>query len=183
MAKVTGPLMSMSASGAFGGTLVFANRLGQNVVRELVTPSNPRTADQTAARNAQRVAAAAQHQMNVMLLVGPGRTLTDKEEVAAITPSGQRWNSYFNQAIIGIGRVNYTAATAAYGALSATQKTAWNDAAAALTPAMSAVAQKVAVTNADGTPIAAGQAWFYYQYGLYILGIATIPGGTPPTYA
>jgi hypothetical protein len=48
---------------------------------------------------------------------------------------------------------------------------------------MPAVAQKVALTNADGTAIVAGQAWFYYQYGLYILGIASLPGAVPPTYA
>lgn len=175
--------MSMSASGAFGGTLVFANRLGQNVVRELVTPSNPRSSGQTAARNAQRVAAACQKEANALLLNGEARTLTDKEEIQAITPSGRRWNDYFVQAILGVGRVNYTAAGVAYAALSAPQKSAWDVAAAALTPAMPAVAQKVALTNADGTAIVAGQAWFYYQYGLYILGIASLPGAVPPTYA
>lgn len=183
MAKVTGPLMSMTASGAFGGTLVYAQRMGASVVRQLVIPANPRSTDQTAARNAQRVAAAAQKQANAMTATGPSRTLTDKAEIAAITPSGQRWNSYFVQAILGIGRVNYTAAVAAWTALASGEKTAWETAADALTPAFPDVAQKVAVTNADGTAITGGQAWFIYQYGLYILGIASVPGATPPTYS
>ena len=183
MAKVTGPLMSMTASGAFGGTLVYANRLGANVVRQLVTPSNPRSTNQTVARNIQRVAAAAQKQANAMTLILSGQTLTDKARIAAITPSGQRWNSYFNQAIIGIGQVNYDAAVAAWTALAAGEKTAWESAADALTPIFPDVAQKVAVTNADGTPITGGQAWFTYQYGMYILGLNPVPGATPPTYA
>lgn len=184
MAKVTGPLMSMEASGAFGGTLVFANRLGKNVVRKLVTPSNPRSTGQTDARNMQRVAAACQHQANSMTTKGDGRLVTDKAAIAAITPAGQRWNSYFVKAIIGIGGVNYAAAQAAYALLTAGNKTTWDNAAAALTPAMLEVAQKVAVTNAAGTPISAGNAWYIYQYGLYVLGIASAPvAGTPPTYA
>jgi hypothetical protein len=183
MAKVTGPLMSMTASGAFGGTLVFANRLGSNVVRQLVTPANPRSVGQTDARNIQRVAAACQAQANAMTAINSTLTLRDKAEIAAITPSGQRWNSYFSQAIIGAGQVTYDAAVAAWGALSAPQKTAWEDAAAALTPAFPDVAQKVAVTNATGTPISNGQAWYIYQYGLYSLGLVALPAGTPPTYA
>lgn len=184
MAKVTGPLMSMTASGAFGGTLVFAQRMGKSVVRQLVIPANPRSAGQTDQRNAQRVTAACQAQANIMTTKGDGRTLTDKEEIAAITPSGQRWNSYFVQAMMGIGNVNYDAAQAAWAALTAGNHTTWDNAAAALTPAMSAVAQKVAVTNAAGTPISAGNAWYIYQYGLFKLGIAATPSATvPPTYA
>lgn len=184
MAKVSGPLMSMTASGAFGSTLVFANRLGKNVVRQLVIPANPRNAGQTAARNAQRVAAACQRQANLMTTHGGGRSVTDKAAITAVTPSGQRWNSYFVQGIIGAGALNFTAGQAAWAATSSGNKTTWDTAAAALTPAMAAVAQTIAVTNAAGTPISAGNAWYLYQYGLYKLGITTAPvAGTPPTYA
>lgn len=183
MAKVTGPLMSMSASGAFGGTMVFSNRLGQNVVRQLVIPANPRSAGQTDARNIQRVTAACQKQANAMTLKGEGRTLTDKEELQALAPAGQRWNSFFVQSIIGAGDINYTAAEAAWTALTGGQQTAWETAANNLTPIFPDVAQYVAVTNAVGTPITGGKAWFIYQYGLYMAGVASLPSGTPPTYA
>lgn len=50
MAKVTGPLMSMSASGTLGGTLVFAEWNGRAYVRKHVIPTNPKSAMQTGVR-------------------------------------------------------------------------------------------------------------------------------------
>ena len=51
MAKVTLPLMSLAAEGSVGGALVFGRLKGQNVVRILVTPANPKTVGQTAQRD------------------------------------------------------------------------------------------------------------------------------------
>lgn len=42
--------MSVDASGKFGKSMVFAKWKGRNYVRQLVTPSNPRTAAQTGIR-------------------------------------------------------------------------------------------------------------------------------------
>lgn len=50
MARVTGPLMSVDASGTYGGSLTFAKWKGRNYVRQCVTPSNPRSASQTGVR-------------------------------------------------------------------------------------------------------------------------------------
>jgi hypothetical protein len=50
MALVTGPLLSLDARGKVAGALVFSNWKGRPVVRQLVTPSNPRSAGQTATR-------------------------------------------------------------------------------------------------------------------------------------
>lgn len=50
MAKVTGPLMSMDASGQLGKALVFAKWKGQNYVRQYVIPMNPNSVDQVAIR-------------------------------------------------------------------------------------------------------------------------------------
>ena len=50
MAKVKGPLMSMEASGKFGGALVFGTWKGRPTVRQLVTPTNPQTQGQEDAR-------------------------------------------------------------------------------------------------------------------------------------
>lgn len=183
MAKVTGPLMSMSASGTLGGALVFSNRMGSNVVRQHVIPSNPRNAGQTAARNMQRVAAAIQANVNAETYKGASRTLTDKAAVAAITPSGQRWNSYLVQAIIGKGQVNYDAATIAWAAMTASAA-AWETAGGTTKHQnFVSVAQKVAVTNADATAITPGEVFFRLVYALYQLGIGAEPTSTPPTYA
>ena len=46
MAKVTGPLYSMSASGKIGDALVFFGWKGNNVVRGFVIPSNPQSTGQ-----------------------------------------------------------------------------------------------------------------------------------------
>jgi len=50
MAKATGPLMSMAASGKLGGAIVFGSWKGRPTVRRLVTPSNPKSAGQIGIR-------------------------------------------------------------------------------------------------------------------------------------
>jgi len=46
MAKVTGPLMSMSASGKLANSIVFFGWKGVNVVRQWLKPANPQSATQ-----------------------------------------------------------------------------------------------------------------------------------------
>lgn len=183
MAKVSGPLFSMDASGQFAGALVFSKFKGRNTVRQLVTPSNPQTADQETARNKMRVSAAAQKFVNRTATKGSGRTDLDETLLRAAAPAGQTWNAYLTTCMIGSGAANYTAAGTAWGALAAGAKTAWGTAAAALTPAIAAVAQTSA-GGASATAIDAGEVFFRQQYGLYVAGILTsAPGATPPTYA
>lgn len=183
MAKATGPLFSMDASGKFGGALVFGKWKGRNTVRQLVTPANPNTAGQETARNAVRTMGAAQRWANLTALKGAGRTFTDKDELISIAPAGQAWNGYLIKSGIGAGSVAYLAAAAAYAALTAPQKTAWVDAAAALVPAMPSVAQ----TAAGGVPAASltgGEVFFHHCYALYVAGVTNVaPGAVPVVYA
>ena len=51
MTRVTGPLLSLDASGAFGGTIVFSKWKGLNYARILVTPYNPKSAYQVSIRD------------------------------------------------------------------------------------------------------------------------------------
>lgn len=182
MAIVSGPLMSMDASGAFAGTLVFTKWKGRPVVRQLVTPSNPQTTDQVDARNAVRVAGAAQHFAYLSTEIRSGETETDLDQIKAVTPGGQAWNGTLVKAMIGAGQINYDAAATAYAALTAPQKADWDTAADALTPAIPDVNQATA-GGGSGTPMASGQVFFHYVYGLYILGLSAVPGATPPVYA
>lgn len=46
MAKVTGPLFSLSASGKLGDALVYFTWKGRNVIRQWLTPANPQASDQ-----------------------------------------------------------------------------------------------------------------------------------------
>lgn len=54
MARVTGPLMSMDASGTIGGSITFAKWKGRNYVRRRVVPHNPQSEAQTATRAMMR---------------------------------------------------------------------------------------------------------------------------------
>lgn len=183
MAKVTGPLMSMDASGKFAGTLVFGKWKGRPTVRQLVTPSNPQTLGQTDQRNMVRVLGAAQRFANLTTQIQSTETVTDKQLLTLAAPAGQAWNGYLVKSAIGAGSLNYTAAETAYAALTAPEKAAWDTAAGALVPAIMPVAQTVTGGGA-GTPIPAGEVFYHYVYGLYIAGInATAPGAVPPTYA
>lgn len=182
MAKVSGPLMSMDASGGFGGTLVFGKWKGRPVVRQLVRPANPRSADQEEARNIVRVCAAGQRFANLCTDLRGSETETDKALLIASAPAGQAWNGWLVKSMTGAGNVAYTAAAAAFAALSSGEKTAWDTAAAGLSPAIPDVAQ-TSEGGVAATPMRDGEVFFHYVYGLYVAGLASAPGATPPTYA
>lgn len=182
MAKLTGPLFSMDASGAFADAIVFSKWKGRNTARRLVTPSNPRTSGQELARNRMRVMGRGMHFAATATTVRSGQTVTDQTLITQNTPSGQAWNGHLIKSGIGTGGAAYTAAAAAYTALQAGDKTAWDTAAGALSPPFLAAPQTVA-GGGSTTAISAGQCFFHYIYTLYLLGVATVPGATPPTYA
>lgn len=183
MARVTGPLMSLDASGGFGSTLVFGKWKGRNTVRQLVTPSNPQTQLQQEARNAVRVVGSAQRFANLSEDFGADRTITDKAALTLSTPSGQAWNGWLAKSMIGTGALNYAAAETAWAALDGASKTAWDNAADALTPPFAETYQADEFGVA-GTPISSGQGFFHYQYGLFVAGVAvSAPDDNPPVYA
>lgn len=182
MAKVSGPLFSMEASGSYGGAITFAKWKGRQYSRQLVIPANPHSADQETARNRLRVTGAIQAWANTTALVLSGQTDTDKVRITAITPGGFAWNGYLVDKAIGAGGLVYTAARAAWTALQAGEKTAWGVAAAALTPAIADVYQTVAGGGA-GTAMNKGEVFFIYMYALSQMGLTNTPGATPPTYA
>lgn len=183
MAKVTGPLMSMEASGAFGGALVFGKWKGRPTVRQLVIPANPKSINQTAARNYVRITGAAQKGVTLSLQKKSGQTLTDKQLLTAAAPAGFAWNGHLTDVMVGTGALNITASKTAYAALLAAEKTAWNTSAAARVPPFFAAAQTI-TGGAVGTPIAGGEVYFHQQYAMWKAGIFTAaPGAVPPTYA
>ena len=50
MPKVTGPFMSLDATGTLAGTLTATHWKGRNVIRQRVIPTNPKSAKQTGVR-------------------------------------------------------------------------------------------------------------------------------------
>jgi len=88
MAKVTGPLMSMSASGKLADSIVFSIWKGVAYVRQYVTPANPQSSDQ----GDQRI-----------MVGGTGRgvgkiqvssTIDNKLAALGVIPSGQSKQSF-----------------------------------------------------------------------------------------
>lgn len=182
MAKVSGPLMSLDARNSFAGALVFTYWKGRNVVRQLVTPSNPQSLGQSEARTMVRVGGIAQSWANMTAMIYPGETLTDKIRLRDSAPPGQAWNGYLIKSMVGIAQANWDAGQVIWDALTAPQKSAWDTAAAALTPA---IVGTVTAPQAGEVPtaITAGEVFFMYVYGLYSAGLATVPGAVPPVYA
>ena len=181
MARVTGPLMSMEASGTIGKTLTFANWVGRQYVRRWTRPSNPQTADQMDQRNAFSVIGVGVSQANKCLQVNSSTGKTDEQAIRDKTPSGMRWNGYIQKVLTGSGAAGYNAAKAAWNAL--TDKTAWETTAAGLAPPVQSAPQYLegGATDTAATP---GEVLFIMNYGLYLIGASSAaPADTPPTYS
>ncbi len=105
MAKVTGPLFSVSASGKVADSIVFFGWKGINVVRQWLKPANPKSESQ----GDQRI-----------YLGGTGKAVGKIQPDAAfanqlinlgLIPAGQTKQSYIVQYILN----NYLTSTLAYG--------------------------------------------------------------------
>lgn len=97
MAKVTGPLMSLDASGSVASTITFSKWKGRNYVRQRVVPSNPSTAGQIAVRlilgDIAKAARAVLTSYVDVLGVG-SQFFIDARDGA---PSGQSWISFLQK--------------------------------------------------------------------------------------
>ena len=181
MARVTGPLMSMEASGTIGKTLTFANWVGRQYVRRWTRPSNPQTADQMEQRNAFSVIGVGVSWANKCLQVNSSTTETDEVAFREKTPSGMRWNGYIQKVLTGSGAAGYKAAKLAWDALS--NKTGWDTAAGALVPPVQSAPQ-YQEGGASDTAATPGEVLFVMNYGLYLIGASSAaPSETPPTYS
>ena len=181
MAKTTGPLFSLEASGTIGNTITYSRWKGRPYVRRRVIPVNPMTADQIKVRNAMRVMAAGITFQQNTALINAELTLTDKKEIKAITPSEFAWNGFEASKGIGADLTAYDAASAAYTVLAANHA-AYDAAAAGLVPPIQAVAQGKAGGGYD-TPAEAGAVYFHLMWALYSMGLTEEPGAVPFVYA
>jgi hypothetical protein len=121
MAKVTGPLMSMSASGKIADALVFAAWKGVAYVRQFVIPANPQSADQGDQRIIMGGTGKA---VGKVAVTSPYNT---KLAALGVIPSGQSKQSYLVKYIIDnylYTMTKYSAELAAVTAYSGI--TSWN---------------------------------------------------------
>lgn len=181
MARVTGPLMSMEASGTIGKTLTFANWVGRQYVRRWTRPANPQTQDQMDQRNAFSVIGVGVSQANKCLQANSTTTKTDEQAFRDKTPSGMRWNGYIQKVLTGSGAAGYNAAKLAWNAIS--NKAGWDSAASNLLPPVQSAPQYQA-GGASDTAATPGEVLFVMNYELYLIGASlTAPTETPPTYS
>lgn len=181
MARVTGPLMSMEASGTIGKTLTFASWVGRQYVRRWTRPANPQTQYQMDQRNAFSVIGVGVSWANKCLQVNSNTAKTDEAAFREKTPSGMRWNGYIQKVLTGSGAAGYKAAKLAWNALSS--NAGWETTAAGLTPPVQSAPQyqEGGASDVAATP---GEVLFIMNYGLYLIGASSAaPTDTPPTYS
>jgi len=117
MAKVTGPLMSIEASGKFAQSIVFDRR---GFARGYTVPSNPRTDLQQKTRLAMKAAQTAAKHLNA----------TTRTTLQGLL--GYRWNAGLLAEALGANLANFEAAKTQYSTLSVDEKAALDDMAEAL---------------------------------------------------
>lgn len=109
MAKVTGPLMSIEASGQFAQSIVFDKR---GFARGYTIPSNPRTSSQQATRLAMKAAQTAAKHLNAA-------ARTTLEGLL-----GYRWNAGLLADTLGVSLINWEVAVEGYENLTTQEKAA-----------------------------------------------------------
>lgn len=183
MAKVTGPLMSLEASGTIGNALTFSRWVGRPYVRRYTVPGNPQTLGQETHRN--RFSAigtittwASRNQQTF------GANLVDDQAlIKAKTPADQRWNGYLLRVMTSGNGAQYEAAKASWEGANLGSQPAWETAALGLTPPMPSAAQR-GVGGVSAPAATPGFLLFLLHWGMFQLGIqSAAPDATPPVYA
>lgn len=127
MARVEGPLFSLQAHGKLARTIVYTRSRGLNVVRELVTPTNPRTTGQA---NERTVLVAVGRMLSRINANQLGRvtsnTMTPLEYLKSIRVAPRVWNSELVKRGYLDGWTTLDADRTAWAALTPEQQTAWN---------------------------------------------------------
>jgi hypothetical protein len=182
MAKLTGPLFSIDASGSFAKTVTYSRWKGRRYGRFRAIPSNPRTEGQEQARSDITSSARVTTFLYRTLLKRAGVTDLDVDILRVHAPADITWANYLVLNMIGPNGSNMRAAETAWTALTSQQKDDWEAAAAALTPSLMPAPQtgEGGVFVANKSP---GELLFTYIRTLDQLGHATLVPGTPPVFA
>lgn len=182
MAKVTGPLMSLEATGTIGDALTFSRWVGRPYVRRYAVPSNPQTLLQEIHRN--RFSA-----MGTIATWAARNTQTFnantdnvQELIKSKTPADQRWNGFLLRVMTSGNGAQFDACKNAWHTVSGSSQTDWENTATNLTPPMPSAAQRGTggVSTTAATP---GFLLFALHWALFQMGLeSAAPSNTPPTY-
>jgi hypothetical protein len=182
MAKLTGPLFSLDARGGFAKTVVFSGWKGRKTARFLAIPANPRTEGQEQARSDMTTCARIVRVLYVGSLQVDGASASDRDLLHAQAPADKTWGNHLTSYMLGPQGSNMRSHEAAWTALDAGDRTAWETAAATLSPAIVPAPQ----TGDGGVFIrnkSAGEILFSYERTLGQMGVRAFDPEAPPTYA
>lgn len=144
--RLTGPGMSLSASGTFGKTITFSIWKGQPYGRLRVIPINRNTSAQQAVRSVLGTLAKACRAV-LTLANDTAVTPTGSQffiDAVAIAPAGQSWISYLQK----VSNSEFAGNVTSYGVLDATHKGYWDDSAEGI--GMASYIDKKGVTHTAG---------------------------------
>ena len=182
MAKVTGPLMSMEASGTIGDALTFSRWVGRPYVRRYTVPSNPQTLDQETHRNRFSAIGTITTWASRNTQFFGTNTKDDQALIKAKTPADQRWNGYLLRVMTSGNGAQYEAAKTAWEGPVLGSQSSWETAASALVPPMPSATQRGegGISEPAATP---GFLLFLLHWGMHQMGIqSNAPGAMPPVY-
>lgn len=182
MAKVTGPLMSLEASGTIGNALTFSRWVGRPYVRRYTIPGNPQTLGQEKHRNRFSAIGTITTWASRNNQTFDGKLLDDQALIKSKTPADQRWNGYLLRVMTSGNGAQYEAAKTAWEGPVLGSQSSWETAATALVPPMPSATQRGegGISEPAATP---GFLLFLLHWGMYQMGIqATKPDTTVPVY-
>lgn len=170
MAKVSGPFMSLDASGTLAGTLTASKWKGRNYIRQRIIPANPNTAGQQGVRSILGTIAKAAHA--VLTSAADPAFVGSPFFVAARdgAPSGQSWISWLQKVMYPL----FTAQIAAYSGLSGTISGYYQT--TALTLGLGAYVDKAGDTHTAGE-----QLFLLAYFATNYLGMTVAGGYLTPT--
>jgi len=146
MAKLTGPFMSLSASGTLGKTLTASIWKGQPYMRLRVIPINRNTTGQKTVRSVLGTLAKACRAVLTIFndVAVPAVGSQFFQDTIAIAPAGQSWISYLQK----VSNSEFAANVILYAALDSTHKGYWDTTAGTL--GMGSYIDKSGVTHTAG---------------------------------
>lgn len=158
MAKVTGPLMSLDASGTVGKTAVFSKWKGQNYVRLRVTPMNRQTSDM---QNVRIKCGGMGYACSFVTRDVPGEgNVGFYSDAKAAAPAGQSWISFAMKQLLGANMSTFDGKATAYTSVNPTNQGYYATAAANLGLTAFSIAVVGTVTSIVAAEILYHLAWF-----------------------
>ena len=183
MPVVTLPLCSMDAVGTIARRHTFYPKAGKTILRQRVIPANPSSQDQVTARAAHSLCTHLIRWAVATTMASDGQPLTDKQRLQAITPMARRWVNLIYSKALQDSQANIRGALLQWSLLPPADAEAWDAAAAALSPAITAWTPATA-PGAPPPSFAAGELFFTWRYLLFLLRVVdAAPTNTPPAYS